>query len=274
LQQTLTSVLNAVFSSVVLAAAFCQPLPGQMVIKLDPKTVSEFDRYAEGVESQLSERWHDKKNFLSIQDSPADLRRVLSGDLIIRELPQGQPVGVTDGLIHDWLGAVYIPNTTPERVIGILRDFDNHRNIYPEVARSRTISSSGNDVKGFWRLERKGMVPVILEVTQDAHWQQLSPGKWICRAYARQISEVDTTLFFHGRKYPPGEGHGYMWRLYAYWSIEKSDNGVLAECRTLSLSRNIPPGLAWAVGPYVQKMPQDSLSSTLRQTRKAATGRL
>jgi hypothetical protein len=245
-----------------------------MVIKLDPKTTAEFDRYAAEVESQLSERWQGKKNFLAIQDNPADEKSVLSGELIIRELPQGQPVAITDGLIHDWLGAIYIPNTTPEHVVSILRDFDGHKKIYPEVADSRTVSATGNDVTGFWRLERKGLVPVILDVKQDAHWQPLSSGKWICRAYARQISEVDATLFFHGRKYPPGEGHGYMWRLYAYWSIEKSDNGVLAECRTLSLSRNIPPGLAWAVGPYVQKMPQDSLSSTLRQTRKAATGRL
>ena len=138
------------------------------------------------------------------------------------------------------------------------------------MADSRTIRRNGNDLTGYWRLERKGMVPVILNVQQDAHYEQIAPGKWICRAYARNITEIDGSLFTRGRKFPVGKGHGYLWRLYAYWSLEPYNDGVLAECRTLSLSRDIPPGLNWAVGPYVQQMPQESLTSTLRQTKKAA----
>jgi hypothetical protein len=157
-----------------------------------------------------------------------------------------------------------------DRVLEVLQNFDNHKKIYPEVADSRTIRRNGNDITGYWRLQRKGMVPVVLNVEQDAHYQQVAPGKWICRAYARNITEVDMSLFTRGRKFPLGKGHGYLWRLYAYWSLEAFNGGVLAECRTLSLSRDIPEGLNWAVGPYVQKMPQESLASTLGGTRNAA----
>ncbi len=264
-------IFQAVFALLVLFAGFGQPLRAQLVVKLEPQTISEFERYAQGVESKLAERWQGKKNFLYIQDDPAELQKVLAGDLFIKQLSAGQPTEVTDGLIHDWLGTVYIPHTTMERVMSVMRDFNNHKNIYPEVADSRTIRQNGNDVTGFWRLQRKGMVPVILNVEQDAHYQQISPGKWICRAYAKQISEVDTNLFTWGRKFPVGKGHGYLWRLYAYWSLEEFNGGILAESRTLSLSRDIPPGLAWAVGPYVQKMPQESLSSTLKETKKAVS---
>ncbi len=248
-----------------------QSLRAQLVINLEPQTVSQFDGYARKVESELEERWKGKKNFLSIEDDKAEKQRVLAGNLVIKQLPNGNPTEVTDGLIHDWLGIVFIPNTTMERVMEVLQNFDNHKKIYPEVADSRTIRRNGNDITGYWRLERKGMVPVVLNVEQEAHYEQIAPGKWICRAYARNITEVESGLFSRGRKFPVGKGHGYLWRLYAYWSLESSNGGVLGECRTLSLSRNIPDGLNWAVGPYVQKMPQESLTSTLKGTRRTAT---
>jgi hypothetical protein len=247
------------------------PVQGQFVVKLQPQTVSDFERYAQAVEAQLHERWQGKKNFLALEDDPARVQKALAGEFSIAELPDGHPIEVKDGLVHDWIGAVYIPSTSAERVIEVLRDFDRHKKIYPEVADSRTIRRSGEDVTGYWRLERKGVVPVVLNVEQEAHYQQTAPGKWTCRAYAQKITEVDAGLFKHGRTFPPGEGHGYLWRLYAYWSLENFRGGVLGECRTLSLSRDIPEGLAWAVGPYVQKAPYESLLSTLRETRKTAT---
>jgi len=263
-------ILRLLFASVAGALAF--PLQAQLVINLEPQTVSQFESYARNVESKLSERWQGKKNFLSIEDDPAGRQRVLAGDFVIRQLPAGQPTEIADGLIHDWLGAVYIPATSMDRVLAVLQNFDNHKKIYPEVADSRTIRRNGNDITGYWRLQRKGIVPVVLNVEQEAHYEQVAPGKWICRAYARNITEVDMSLFTRGRKFPVGKGHGYLWRLYAYWSLQSYNGGVLAECRTLSLSRDIPDGLTWAVGPYVQKMPQESLTSTLRETRRAASG--
>jgi hypothetical protein len=265
------SELKLISVALGLAVMGGLPLRGQLVVKLQPQTVSEFERYAQAVEAQLNERWQGKKNFLALDDDPASKQKVLAGEFFIRELPNGNPVEVKNGLIHDWIGAVYIPHTSMERVLEVLRDFDHHKKIYPEISESRTIRRNGNDVTGYWRLQRKGIVPVVLDVEQDAHYQQVSPGKWICRAYARNIREIEANLFMRGRKFPPGEGHGYMWRLYAYWSLESFQGGVLGECRTLSLSRDIPEALAWAVSSYVQKTPYESLLSTLRETRKAAS---
>ena len=247
------------------------PAQGQFVVKLQPQTVSEFEHYAQTVEAQLNERWQGKKNFLAVEDDPAGMKKVLAGEFSIRELPNGQPTEIKDGLVHDWIGAVYIPSTGIKRVLEVLQDFDRHKEIYPEVTDSRTIRRSGNEITGYWRLERKGIVPVVLNVEEEVHYRQIAPGKWACRAYARNITEVDTGLFKHKRTFPPGEGHGYLWRLYAYWSLESFRGGVLAECRTLSLSRDIPAGLAWAVAPYVQRAPYESLLSTLRETRQAAS---
>ncbi len=261
------------FFCVIFLATLEPSLHAQLVVKLSPQTVNEFEHYAHDVEATLQERWSGKKDFLFIEDDPATKERVLGGELFIKQMNNGRPVEITNGLIHDWLGAIYMPNTSIERVLAVLEDFDRHKDIYPSITRSRTISRQANNIKGYWRLQQKGLVPVILDVEEDVHYSEIAPGKWKGQNYARNITEVDTSWFSRGRKFPAGEGHGFLWRLYGYWSLEAYRGGVLAECRTLSLSRDIPPGLGWAVTPYVQKMPQDSLAATLKDTKKAAAAK-
>lgn len=255
---------------VLLLVALALPLRAQFVVKLEPQTVADFERYVRGVEAEVNERWEGKKNFLSVEDNSQTESQVLAGQPFIRQMNGGRTVEVTHGLIHDWMGAIYIPNCNIERVLNILQDFDNHKNIYPQVADSGTVSQTADGVIGYWRLEQKGIVPVVLQVEQQAHYSQVAPGKWKGQSYARDIKEIDMSLFTRGRKFPLGQGHGYLWRLYSYWSLENKNGGVLAECRTLSLSRDVPQSLAWAIAPYVEKMPRDSLTSTLTETRRAA----
>ncbi len=240
--------------------------------KLKPRTVAEFDEYAQKVEQQLSNRWQAQRAFLSISDVAADRAGVLRGDLLIRPGSPENPISISDGLIHDWLGAVFIPSTTMQKVLGVLRDFDHHADIYPEVVSSRLLRRNGNDLTGYWRLQRKPqLIPVAFDVEEEAHYKEIAPGKWICRAYAKKISEVDNPGTSGEKILPPGNGQGFLWRLYAYWSLETANGGVLAECRTLSLSRNIPAGLSWAIKPFIQSLPRESLTSTLKNTRAAVT---
>ena len=112
----------------LIYAAAGQPLQAQLVIKLAPQTVTAFEHYAATVESSLNQQWQGKKNFLYIEDDAAANKSVQAGELLVKQMTNG-PVDVKDGLIHDWLGAVYIPNTTMRRVLNILQDFDDHKNI-------------------------------------------------------------------------------------------------------------------------------------------------
>jgi hypothetical protein len=263
-------------ASLLTVALAVSPLCAQFVFstKLKPRTVREFDQYTQTVEQHLSSRWQGQRPFLCITDLRSDQESVLKGDLLIRPASPENPVRISDGLIHDWLGAVFIPNTTMEKVIGVLKDFNHHAQIYPEVVSSRMLQRNGNDVMGYWRLQRKQqLVPVAFDVEQETHYRQVAPGKWTCRAYARKISEVDNPGTSRERILPAGEGQGFLWQLYAYWSLDGVNHGVIAECRTLSLSRSIPAGLSWAIKPFIQSLPRESLSSTLSNTRSATAGK-
>ena len=64
-------------------------------------------------------------------------------------------------------------------------------------------------------------------------------------------------------------GYGFLWRLYSYWRFEERDTGVVVECRAISLTRNVPFGLGWAIEPMIEKLPKESLIKTLEATRQA-----
>jgi hypothetical protein len=262
--------------SLATLALLVAPVRAQFAFstKLKPRTIREFDQYAQTVEQQLSSRWQGQRPFLSISDITSSRESVLKGELLIQRASADNPVHISDGLIHDWLGAVFIPNTRIQTVIGLLQDFNRHQQIYPEVIKSRLLRRKGNDLVGLWRLQRKQLlIPVAFDVEQEAYYRQIAPGKWICRAYARKISEVDNPGTSGEKILPPGEGQGFLWRLYAYWSLETVNHGVLAECRTLSLSRNIPIAVSWAIKPFIQSLPRESLSSTLSNTRSAVAAK-
>jgi hypothetical protein len=65
------------------------------------------------------------------------------------------------------------------------------------------------------------------------------------------------------------EEHGFLWRLNTYWSYEERDGGLYLQIESISLSRSIPLGLGWALRPYVESVPRESLEFTLRSARNA-----
>ena len=247
------------------------PLRAQFPITLQQRTIQEFDAYAQKIETQLAKRWHGQQEFLAIDGTAGARQKVLNGEISIRSEVADNPVEIFEGLIHDWTGDVFLPNISMGRVLSILQDFDRHAQIYPETSRSRLLQRTGNHFSGYWRLEKKDQIlPVVLDAIDEADYEPAGAGKWICRAYAKDIREVENAGNSREKKLPLGRGRGFLWRLYGYWSLEAVNGGVLAECRTLSLSRSVPPGFGWAVKPVIKSLPRESLTSTLRNTRSWA----
>jgi hypothetical protein len=56
--------------------------------------------------------------------------------------------------------------------------------------------------------------------------------------------------------------------------MEEKDNGVYVQSEVVSLSRDIPAGLGWMIGPFVTAVPKESLMFTLEATKKAVLSRL
>ena len=242
----------------------------QFMAQLGEPTLNEFQAYVNRIESECQARWSGKRADLWLEEHPAEHSAAKAGKLIIQPMNEGGAFAIKHGLVHDWMGAAFIPGTTLARVLSVLQDFDNHQKYFPEIVRSRTLQRNGNTVKGYWRLKRTQIITVVLDVEQVASYEETRSGLWHCRATTTKISEVDDAGTATDNDLPPDDGHGYLWRLNAYWNLKAVPEGVYAECRTLSLSRDIPFGLNFAVKPFIQSLPRASLESTLTGLKKAA----
>jgi hypothetical protein len=89
------------------------------------------------------------------------------------------------------------------------------------------------------------------------------------RSRSTHIREVENAGKSDEQLKLEGDDRGLLWRMYTYWRFEERDGGTYIECQSISLTRDIPTGLGWLVGPYVSSVPRESLTFTLTATRAA-----
>ena len=234
--------------------------------ELKPATVGEFDRYIRETEERLA----GSKVFLWADESPDRARRVKAGEVVVEPFC-GKPVTeVSDGLVHDWVGSVFIPGVTLEQTLAMVRDYDHHKDIYkPEVIDSRMISHTGNEFHIYLRLLKKKVITVVLDSEHDVKYTPLDKTRWRSVSRSTKIAEVEKAGKPGEREMPPGTGEGFLWRLNSYWRFEERDGGTWLECEAISLTRDVPTGLGWIVQPIIRDLPRESLANTLRSTRAA-----
>jgi hypothetical protein len=252
---------------VSLAGVTAIPVWGQFETQLDPLAKSDYENYVKGVEKELGARWTGAAPILMVDENSAEKTRAHKGELVITQVHNSKST-VRNGMVHDWVGTTFIPGATVERVVSVLADFDHHKDIYPDVVQSNLVSRQGDMETGRWRLKRSKVITVELEVNQQAEYIKVSSAIWKIRSHSTQIREVQSPGP-NEKLLPPGEGNGFMWNLDAFWTLRQEEDGVYAECRTTSLSRQIPGTLVWLVKPMIESLPKESLASTLRCTREA-----
>jgi hypothetical protein len=227
----------------------------QFSATLAPKTTSAFENYLKTAEPQMNHR--------------PRYAQLKPGEFRIEAAKQDGSINVSDGIVHDWVGATLVEGATVGDAIQILQSYADYKTMYsPEVRDSRLVSHTGEQWHPFLQIVKKKVLTAVLNTEYDVVYKDLGSGRWSVTSRSTRIAEVDD-----GRELPLGTGHGFLWRLNAYWLIEPRANGVYLECRSISLSRDIPFGLGFAVGPFVSSLPPDSLRATLDATARALNAR-
>ena len=239
----------------------------QGITKLRPETVTAFDAYVKDSERLLQKRIDGERPFLWTDDVPERRITLRRGDILIEGLPETP--SIEGGLLHVWSGAMFVPEATGPEVLAVLQDYDRHQEWYPEPIESKLLSQDGDVYRGYLKLRRKKVITVVLSTEHEAHYSQVSDNRWYGRSYSTKIAEVENADTPKGKELPVGEDHGFLWRLYAYWFIEETEDGVFVESVSVSLSRQIPFGLGWVVKPFVTSLPRESLEGMLQATRVA-----
>ena len=244
-------------------------------VQLKPQTTDAFEAYVREAETKMTPGLEGREPFLWSDLVSQKTQQVRKGK-IVAELWAGKGlVHVPDGLIHDWVGAAWIPGTTVKETLLLVQDYDNHKHVYkPDVIDSKLLSHQGDEFKIYLRLLKKKILTVILDTYHDVHYSHLGPTRWFLRSYTTSISEVENAGKPNEKVVPPDTGYGFLWRLDSYWRFEEREGGVCVEVRAISLTRDVPTGLGWIIEPIVRKLPKQSLISTLAATRQALSSKV
>jgi hypothetical protein len=254
---------------------------GQPVV-LAPSAASGFARYSELTEARNERELKDGSALLWIDalasgERAADYAALRRGEVQLRKLETldgGAEIKVPGALVHHWVGAIYIPGVSVDDVLAVLQDYDRQSVCYaPDVERSKLESRDGDHFRAFLRFRRHKVITVVLDTEHDIHYFRDAAGMAHSRSSAVRIAQVENAGGANEREKTPGDNDGFMWKMETWWRIEQRDGGVYVQSEVASLTRSIPTGLGWMVGPFVTSIPKESLTFTLEATRKAVLER-
>ena len=280
---TLAKLLSRAQGLVLLSCFALLPLSAEAPQLLHPtlseKTVRAFNTYIAQTEEKNAKSlrsgnflWVDDQDKSRKQSAYDELQR---GDVLIERIQNPhRSAGMTGGMIHDWEGIIFIPGVKLPKVLTILQDYNQQATYFaPDVEQARIEEQSGDEFRIFLRLRRVKIITVVLDTEHTVTYFHDSPTRAHSRSSAVRIAEVENPGTKWEKELRPGQDNGFLWRMETWWRMEEKDGGVYLQNQVVSLTRDIPAGLGWAVEPFVTSIPKESLEFTLGAVRRAVLGR-
>jgi len=249
--------------------------------ELKSATVAAFDRYIRVTEARMEDDLREG-HFFFVDRFPDNRRHAIDAQLLrgmvdiqrIQTLEKGRTIPIPSGMIHHWVGVIFVPNATLPQVRAVLEDYDEHEKFYkPDVRRSKLLERNGNESKTYLQLYKKSMVTVLLNANFDNTDTQFSSTRAQTKSHSSRIAEIANQGKPDEHELPVGMDHGYMWRLYVYWRIEEKLGGVYLQIEVVALTRKFPLMIGWLINPLIENIPRSTISSLLVNTRRAVVGR-
>lgn len=233
--------------------------------------ISSFNSYSEAVESRLAQQHRSPHTFLvrAASDPENEQTRLRQGELISEKL-RLSGANFSGALLHHWRGTAFAHGAKAADFERLIRDFNSYPQYFsPQVLQAKVITQSGNRMQAKMRVRQRHVITVVLDAIYDITFGQLDVLHGYSISRSARIAEVDGAGTAAERTLNDNEEHGFLWRLNTYWSYEERDGGLYLQIEAVSLTRSIPPGFSWAIGPYVESIPRESLEFTLRSACNA-----
>jgi hypothetical protein len=240
-------------------------------IQLSPETVKAWEDYIQVADHQMQSRLHGERPFLWVDETP-DRRLALGyGELLVEPLAGRGLKSVTQGLIHEWIGAAFLPNATLDSLLSVFDNYDEYKTVYkPFVTGSKLLgcSSRESEFSMTWR-RRVLFVNAAIEGRYRTQHGLVDAHRGYSVASTTQVVEIANYGGRNEYRFATDTGHGYVWRLHSITRYAESDGGVYLEVEARALTRSIPASLHWLIDPIVRRLSMNSMTTMLRQTRDA-----
>ncbi len=171
--------------------------------------------------------------------------------------------------MHHWRGTALVSGGKAKDMLSLLRDYNHLATYYtPEVESSHVLPDHGGVTTVAMRMRKQKVVTVVLDGEYEIH-TKLTGGSGYSFSRSTHIWQIVSADTANEHRLPEGNDDGFLWRLNSYWSFVEVPEGLLIECEAVSLTRDVPTGLAWLITPIIEDMPRESLTFTLGATRNA-----
>jgi len=234
--------------------------------------VSAFNAYSKSVEARLAQQHQSINAFLAPVDfDPKSAEtRLRGGELIIERLTPSASADFSGALLHHWRGTAFAPGANAADFERLMRDFNSYpRNFSPQVLQARVLTQDGDHMQAWMRVRQHHVITVVMDTTYDITFGHLDVQHGYSISRSTRIAEIASPGTSSERTLTANEEHGFLWRLNTYWSYEERDGGLYLQIEAVSLTRSVPSGLGWAIQPYLESIPRESLEFTLRSACSA-----
>ena len=252
----------------------CTPMVST-VVELKPETAAAWEQYIGTVDRRLKATSAADGRFLWIDEAPGRVESVQRGEVLVSQIRTDATKVGPHGLIHDWIGGMFVANATMADALAVARDYERYPDWYgPTVDQASLLGRSSHEDRFKIRYVRTALfVTVVLDAEYETRYYQVDSTRWYSISRSLRIREIHDYGRANDRRIPADDGGGYLSRIYSVSRYEQRDNGVYIEQENIALSRGIPASLRWMIEPVVRRLSRDLLTKTLQQTQAAVRSR-
>jgi hypothetical protein len=237
--------------------------------ELSPDTLKAWDIYVQKQNARVA-GYSKATPFLWSDQSPDRLQDLRKGKTVVASFGE-TPERVPYGLIHHWIGAVFLSRAHLDDVLSVVRDYGRYEDIYsPNVVQSRVVCKAATGDTFSLRLLNKAVIAKFaLDTEFRSTFRRIDENKWYSISYTTRVREVENYGLADEHEAPANTGRGLIWRLYSISRFEQRDGGVYVELEVVALSRNVPGAIRWLVDPIVRRASRNSIYVSLQKTEEA-----
>jgi hypothetical protein len=242
---------------------------------LQPETINAWNAYVHSVDLRMKDRLNGKASFLWTDGSADRRQRLGRGETPVAPGVSHGTEKVPNGLIHHWIGGIFIPGATIDSLSAVLKNYGGYKDFYkPVVVDSKAVGCTSDDQR-FWMLWQNKVlfITAAIEGQYQAHHVRVNSLRGYDITDSVQVREIENYGRAGQRLLPPGTGNGYIWRMHSITRYEERDGGVDLELEAIVLTRDIPVSVRWLVNPIVNHLSINSLVTALQQTKDAVNSR-
>lgn len=241
-----------------------------------PVTLHAWDTYIHKVRMRMEERARGQAPFLSVDEQRGLTQRLQAGEVLVEPGEGDSPHPVPYGLIHDWMGTVFLPTARLDDVMGVLNDYERYKDFYkPMVVKSRMLDKTREGERvSLLMMQKAYSVTAAAETDNDVQIVRLDADPAYSVSTSVRVREIADYGKGSQHPFPDDGGPGYVWRTFTVTRLEQRDGGVYAEIEMIALSRNIPWAFRWVIQPLAERLPRNIIVATLDDTRAAVSQQL